>query len=72
MKLKCNCGSTEFEPLGIQESWSRRSSNRNYRVLFLVNCSKCGTTLSCNRLDYALMRNQEIEQAVNLPFYTAP
>jgi len=69
--LKCECGSTYFKPVGIQESWSGRNSGRSPQVLFLVNCLKCGTTKSCNRLDYALMRSHEADQALNMPFYTA-
>ena len=70
MPLQCHCGSTEFKPIGIQESWPGRETDNAPRVLFLVNCLKCGTTKSCNRLDYALMKNEEITQVLDDSFYS--
>lgn len=69
MTLKCNCGSSEFEPLGIQERYLNGTGN-DYRVLFLVNCARCHTTIVTNRLDYALRRKLEAEKAIKLPFFT--
>jgi hypothetical protein len=28
-------------------------------VLYLVNCDRCGTTKTCDRLQYALMQSME-------------
>ena len=71
MSLRCHCGSTEFKPIGIQESWPGRETEDSPRVLFLVNCVKCGTTKSCSRLDYALMKNEEVTELIDDAFYTA-
>ncbi|NQT34953.1 hypothetical protein HQ587_07170 [bacterium] len=71
MPLRCKCGSTHFKPIGIQESWSGKKTNHSQQVLFLVNCLKCGTTISCNRLDYALMRNEEADAALEVSFFTS-
>ncbi len=70
MGLKCHCGSTDFSPLGIQESYSTSQKRDDYRVIFLVNCLQCGTTLATNRLDYALRRSEQTEEALVMPFYT--
>ncbi len=70
MSLKCECGSTQFKPIGIQESWPGRQSDQSPNVLFLVNCLKCGTTKTCSRLDYALMRNEEAAETLDKSFYT--
>ena len=68
MGLLCKCGCAEFEPLGIQECWPSKDDRIQYRVIFLVNCLACGTTLATNRLDYALRRSEQTEAAVDLPF----
>lgn len=70
MALKCKCGSREFEPLGIQQRYSNLRDRNDYKVLFLVNCLRCRTTISCSRVEYALMRSHETELAVTMPFYT--
>jgi len=69
MGLKCNCGSEEFEPLGIQERYITESTKNSYKVLFLVNCNKCHTTLVTNRLDYALRRKKQAAHTMEIPFY---
>ena len=71
MSLKCECGSTSFKPVGIQESWSGRKPGDGPRELFLVNCLRCGTTKTCNRLDYVLMRNEEVEEVLETSFYSS-
>lgn len=71
MALRCKCGSQLFEPLGIQEYWKKGDKNVRHRVLFLVNCKQCRTTLACSRLDYALMRSHQAEQALSISFFTA-
>ena len=67
MALKCQCGSTRFKPIGIQESWPGRQSGDSPRILFLVNCLECGTTKVCSRLDYALIRNEETAETIDKP-----
>ncbi len=71
MALKCSCGSRRFKPLGIQEGWPDRQTGRSPQVLFLVNCQDCGTTITCNRLEYALLRSREASSVLELTFYTA-
>jgi hypothetical protein len=70
MSAKCNCGSRLFKPLGIQESWPGRPG-RTPRLLFLVNCAECGTTLTVSSLDYALLRSEEAVRTLDLSFFTA-
>ncbi|MBM3327221.1 MAG: hypothetical protein FJY65_09675 [Calditrichaeota bacterium] len=70
MNTKCRCGSRCFKALGIQSSWAGRNTGRAPRVLYLAVCSECGTTLSINRLHYALLRSRESETTFNLAFYT--
>jgi len=70
MSLKCKCGSELFRPIGIQEGFTEDDTDDTPQSLFLINCLICGTTITCNRLDYALMQAIEAEEAINIPFYT--
>ncbi|MCF7811492.1 hypothetical protein K9N50_10945 [bacterium] len=70
MSLKCKCGSELFRPIGIQEGLPEDDSDDNPSCLFLVNCLICGTTIACNRFDYALMQATEAEEALSIPFYS--
>jgi len=71
LALKCRCGSHRFKPLGIQEGWTGRKSGRSPQVLFMVNCLECGTTLTCSRFEYALLRSREASSTLELTFFTA-
>ena len=72
--MRCSCGSTRFIPLGIQETISRTESDKPGKSINLINCEECGTTLSCSKHFYAVVKylhnyrgvDSEIESAVKL------
>lgn len=68
MSLKCHCGSKKFKPVGIQEGWSSDTNGKS-EIIFLVNCSNCETTLSCNRLDYAFIQSYEFTKSLDISFF---
>jgi len=67
--LNCHCGSHRFKPLGIMEGYPTRREGERTRTLFLVNCLECGTTLSCNSLDYYLLRSGEMIRSLDVNFF---
>lgn len=69
MGLTCKCGSQSFEPLGIQEVSLKKGEGEYHRLLFLVNCQSCGTTLSCSSLDYALLEGNRVWNSIDLEFF---
>lgn len=68
--MHCTCGSRRFRPVGIQGSWAGRQTGRSPRVLYLVNCSRCGTTRVCDGLQYALLQSREAAAALEINFFT--
>ena len=71
MAFQCSCGSHRFKPLGIMEGMSGRGDKARPRVLFLVNCLECGTTVSCNSLDFFLLRSEELVSTLDEDFFAA-
>ena len=54
--MRCSCGSTSFVPLGIQQTLDNESSDDPSKSIHLINCSQCGTTLSCSKHFYAVVK----------------
>ena len=54
--MKCACGSTEFLPLGIQKNLAESSHKKLGKEIYLINCAGCGTTLSCSKTFYAVVK----------------
>ncbi|MBM3329274.1 MAG: hypothetical protein FJY67_07365 [Calditrichaeota bacterium] len=70
MIRKCRCGSPRFRPLGVQNSWPGRGGTASPPVLYLATCRDCGTTVTLGPLQYALLRNSEMEAALDFSFFT--
>lgn len=70
--MRCSCGSTNFTPLGVQEIASKDATGTPSRVVFLINCAECNTTLSCSKHFYAVVKylhnysNANSEYAANV------
>ena len=71
MAFSCHCGSHRFSPLGIMDGYPRPRGEGGTRILFLVNCLECGTTLSCTSLDYYLLRSSEFIRSMDDNFFGA-
>lgn len=54
--MRCSCGSTRFVPLGVQEVLNIKDPEKPGKSINLVNCAECGTTLSCSRHFYAVVK----------------
>ena len=54
--MRCRCGSTHFSPLGVQQNLAVSSHQKLGKELYLINCSKCGTTLACSKTFYAVVK----------------
>ncbi|MBC8277755.1 MAG: hypothetical protein H8E46_05950 [FCB group bacterium] len=54
--MRCSCGSTSFVPLGIQQTMIAESSDDPGQSIHLINCSQCGTTLSCSKHFYSVVK----------------
>lgn len=63
--MRCHCGAVKFSALGIQEAIDPISGERIGKDLYLINCTKCGTTLSCSKAFYTLMKYLETQDAVD-------
>ena len=72
--MRCSCGSTRFVPLGVQATINRDKSVGPGKSINLINCEECGTTLSCSKHFYAVVKylhnyhgiDSEIESAIKL------
>ena len=72
--MRCSCGSTKFSPLGIQETVNYENPENPGKPVHLINCMECGTTLSCSKHFYAVVKylhhyqqpEPDFDSAVNL------
>lgn len=64
--MRCECGSTEFHPLGVQKNLIESSHKKLGKEIYLINCAKCGTTLSCTKTFYSVVKylagNEEVTE----------
>ncbi len=54
--MRCQCGSTDFTPLGVQKNLAVSSHQKLGKEIYLINCAKCGTTLSCSKTFYSVVK----------------
>jgi len=71
MLTRCRCGCSSFRPIGIQGGWKGRGLDNAPKVLYLVNCVDCGTTRSCDRLQYALLQSREASRLLQMEFFSS-
>ena len=57
--MRCRCGSSEFKPLGIQDNYAFSTYGSLGRQIYLINCARCGTTISCSRAFYLRLEEQK-------------
>ncbi len=69
MLTRCRCGCRSFRTIGIQGGWKGRVVDKAPKVLYLVNCIECGTTRSCDRLQYALFQTREASSLLEMNFF---
>jgi hypothetical protein len=50
--IRCYCGSTDFTPLGIQKTMIPLTKTRFGEDIYMINCTRCGTTLACPEAFY--------------------
>ena len=62
--MKCHCGSKNFIPLGIQETLDPISQKKIGNNFYLVNCTECGTTLSCSQEFFLRLSIQHAEESL--------
>lgn len=71
MLNRCTCGCRSFKPIGIQGGWKGRVPDKAPKVLYLVNCIECGTTRSCDRMQYALLQTREASSLLEMSFFSS-
>jgi len=54
--MRCSCGSTKFVPFGIQETVNYENPETPSKPVHLINCVECGTTLSCSKHLYTMIK----------------
>jgi len=69
--MRCSCGSTRFIPLGIQETAHQENPEKPGKAVHLINCAECGTTLSCSKHFYSVVKYLYQYQQVESEFDSA-
>jgi hypothetical protein len=54
--MRCHCGSRRFVPLGVQESEGVKNKELKGKEIYLINCVQCGTSLSCSKRFYNIVK----------------
>ncbi|NQS98245.1 MAG: hypothetical protein HQ591_07315 [candidate division Zixibacteria bacterium] len=62
--MRCHCGSSKFAPLGVQELFDKKASKLGRKEIYLVNCQECGTTLSCSKHFYYVLKYFETAEQI--------